>query len=225
MSIGNRIFASTWRQAPDLVEGFRNIPVANISDSMSRLAAGGSALRPFHDGTYLCGQALTVKVRPGDNLFVHKAISMARPGDVIVVDAGGDLTNAIIGEFMIAHLERRGGAGFVIDGAVRDAGAVRNGSMPVFAAGVTHGGPYKDGPGEVNVNVRVGGQSVSPGDIIVGDEDGVLAIRLEDAPEVLRAAKAKHAAEQAMWARVREGTEDRGWIDKKLQQLGTKFIA
>lgn len=224
MSIGNRVFASTWRQAPDLIERYRNLPVANISDSMSRLAAAGTTLRPFHDGTYLCGQALTVKARPGDNLFVHKAISMARPGDVIVVDAGGDLTNAIIGEFMIAHLEKRGAAGFVIDGAIRDVGAIRKGSLPVFAAGVTHRGPYKDGPGEINVDVCVGGQCVSPGDIVVGDEDGILAIRLDDADEVLRAAKAKHNAEQAMWAQVRDGTEDRTWIDKRLQQIGTKFI-
>ena len=224
MTVGNRIFASTWRQAPELIEKFRNLPVANISDSMGRIAAAGSTLRPFHDGTYLCGQAVTVKARPGDNLFVHKAISMARPGDVIVVDAGGDLTNSIIGEFMVAHAKKKGAAGFVIDGAIRDAGTIRAGAYPVFAAGITHRGPYKDGPGEINVDVCVGGQCVSPGDIIVGDEDGVLAIRLADAGEVLAAAQAKHAAEQATWAKLRDGLEDRSWIDTKLAQLGTKFI-
>jgi len=223
MTTGNRVLASDWKREPALVEQFRGLPVANISDVMSRMTAGRAALRPYHDGTYLCGQAITVRTRPGDNLLVHKAISMARPGDVIVVDAGGDLTNAIIGEFMVAHARANGAAGFVIDGAIRDLGAIRAGDFPVYACGITHRGPYKDGPGEINVPISMAGLSVSPGDVIVGDEDGVLAITLADAYAVLKAARAKQQAEQDMWEAVRAGTNDRTWIDLALQRSGCQL--
>lgn len=225
MTVGNRVLPSTWRRDPDLIERFRGLPVANISDAMSRLAAGGSTLQPYHDGTYLCGQAITVRTRPGDNLLVHKAIDMARPGDVIVVEAAGDLTNAIIGEFMIAYAVRQGAAGYVIDGAIRDVGAIRKGNFPVYAAGVTHRGPYKHGPGEINVPVRVAGLTVCPGDIVVGDDDGVLAIPLADAAAVLDAASAKQRAEQRAWEAVRAGTDDRRWVDEALRQSGCALPA
>ena len=129
-----------------LVERFRKLPVANVSDVMSRMTAGGSRLRPMHDGTALAGVAITVKTRPGDNLMIHHAMDMAGAGDVIVVDAGGDLTNSLMGEMMAAYAVTRGIAGFVLDGAIRDAAAIRAASLPIFAAGVTHRGPYKDVP-------------------------------------------------------------------------------
>src|SRR4051812_49684010 len=105
---------------------------------MYRMDAGGARLRPMHKGGRMAGPALTVKTRPGDNLMVHKALDLAEPGDVLVVDAGGDLTNAIIGELMLRQAELRGVAGIVINGAVRDAAEIRAGKLPVFAAGVTH---------------------------------------------------------------------------------------
>ena len=151
MTVGFRIYPNPKQKAsPDLVERFRKLPVANVSDSMSRMAAAGPRLRPMHGGGVLAGPAITVKSRPGDNLMLHKAIDMAEPGDVIVLDAGGDLTNALIGELMVAHAERRGVGGIVINGAIRDAATLREGRFPIFAAGVTHRGPYKDGPGEIN---------------------------------------------------------------------------
>ncbi|MGH8813341.1 MAG: RraA family protein, partial [Advenella sp.] len=121
-----------------LVKSFAAIPVANISDVMQRLTAGGPSLRPMHAGGVLAGPAFTVKSRPGDNLFVHKAIDMAAPGDVIVVDAGGDTTNAIIGELMVRTASRKGIAGIVINGAIRDLDTISQGAFPVYAAGVTH---------------------------------------------------------------------------------------
>ncbi len=223
MAIGFRVLKRSWTEHPELVEAFRGLPVANISDVMSRMDAGGTSLRPYHDGTYLCGQALTVKARPGDNLVVHKALDMARPGDVVVVDVGGDLTNAIFGELMLAHAVGRRLGGIIIDGAIRDLAAVRKGSFPVYAAGVTHRGPYKDGPGEINVAISVGGMVVRPGDIVVGDEDGVLAIPLEDAAEVLKDARAKRASEQAAWEQARAGTRDRSWVDEQLKSAGCVF--
>jgi len=222
MTTGFRICARTWTSRQDLLDRFRGIPVANISDVMGRMNAA-AALRPYHDGTPLCGQALTIKARPGDNLMVHKALRIAQPGDVLMVDAGGDLTNAIVGEFMVAEAVERGVAGLVIDGAVRDLASIRRQSLPVYAAGITHRGPYKDGPGEIHVAVAVGGMAVRPGDIVVGDEDGVLAVPLDQAQSVLEAALAKQAAERAQWESVRAGTRDYSWIDDTLRKKGCVF--
>src|SRR5215203_5819859 len=143
---------------------------------MSRMAHGGALLRPLHSGGVLAGPALTVKQRPGDNLMVHAALNRAALGDVLVVDAGGDLTNAILGELMLAHAQQIGMAGVVINGAVRDYGWIKKNNFPVYAAGITHRGPYKNGPGEVNVPIAIDGMVIEPGDLIVGDEDGLVCV-------------------------------------------------
>lgn len=206
----------------EFVEKFRRIPVANISDCMARMTAGGARLRPMHDGSLLAGPALTVRTRPGDNLLVHKALALAQPGDVVVVDAGGDLTNAIIGEIMTTYAQTRGLAGIVINGAIRDCGAIRRGSFPVYAAGVTHRGPYKDGPGEINVTIALDGMTIEPGDLILGDEDGLLALPYDQVPALLEAAEAKHAVEEQMLAQIAAGTLDTSWIDARMKAQGWK---
>lgn len=203
-----------------LAERFHAAPVANVSDCMSRMSAGGARLRPMHAGGYMAGPALTVKVRPGDNLLVHKALQMALPGDVIIVDAGSDLTNAIIGEIMVGDAVRRKLGGLVVDGAVRDADAIRTGSFPVFAAGVTHRGPYKDGPGEINVPIAIDGMVVNPGDLVIGDADGILCVPYEHAEDLLAAALKKGVAEQKMIADMASGAYDAGWIDVNLKRIG-----
>lgn len=203
-----------------LVSGFHGLPVANVSDVMSRMTAAGAALRPMHAGGALAGPALTVKTRPGDNLMIHKAIDIAAPGDIIVVDGGGDLTNALIGELMVAHAGKRGIGGFVINGAIRDAGAIRAGTLPIFAAGVTHRGPYKDGPGEINLPIAIAGMVFEAGDLVLGDEDGVLAVPFADVEAVLAAAQAKQAAEKKQMAAILAGTSDRSYIDATLTRLG-----
>src|SRR5690242_9369733 len=157
MTIGFRIFLRSRKVDAAAIAKFKELPLANISDCMSRMSAGGPTLRPMHAGGVLVGPALTVKTRPGDNLMVHKAIDIAEPGDVIVVDAGGDLTNAIIGEMMLTHATKRGVAGFVINGSIRDVAMISKSSTPVYAAGVTHRGPYKDGPGEINCVLAIAG--------------------------------------------------------------------
>jgi regulator of RNase E activity RraA len=121
---------------------------------MHRMTADQAHLRPIHGGRALAGVALTARTRPGDNLMVHKALNMAEPGDVIVVDAGGDVTNSIVGELMANVAIAKSVAGFAIDGAIRDAEAIRAGTFPIFAPGATHRGPYKGGPGEINVPSR-----------------------------------------------------------------------
>ncbi|WP_438857370.1 RraA family protein [Achromobacter spanius] len=206
----------------EVVEKFRPIPVANISDCMWRMTAGGARLRPMHDGTVLAGPALTVRTRPGDNLLVHKALELAQPGDVVVVDAGGDLTNAIIGEIMTTYAQTRGLAGIVINGAIRDCGAIRRGSLPVYAAGVTHRGPYKDGPGEINTVIALDGMTITPGDLILGDEDGLLCVPYEQVDTIYAAATAKMEVEARMMAQIAAGTLDTSWIDARMKAQGWK---
>jgi regulator of RNase E activity RraA len=204
-----------------LVEKFRALPVANISDCMSRMTAGGPRLRPMHAGGVLAGPAFTVKVRPGDNLMVHKALDIALPGDVIVVDAGGDLTNAIIGEIMLQHAKLRGIAGIVIDGAIRDSDTIRRQNLPVYAAGVTHRGPYKTGPGEIAGSIAIDGMVIEPGDLIIGDADGLLCVPFGQTEALLRDTSAKHAAELEMLAAMEAGRAvDRSWVDAALKTLG-----
>jgi regulator of RNase E activity RraA len=222
MAIGFAIHKAKRKVSSNLVERFRSLPVANISDVMSRIA-GTNRLRPMHGGGWLGGPALTVKTRPGDNLMVHKAIDIAQPGDVIVVDAGGVLINAIIGEIMSTLAEKKGVAGFVIDGSIRDAGAIRAGSFPVFAAGVAHRGPYKDGPGEINCPVSIDGMLVEPGDLIVADDDGVLCVPYEDAAEICKLTEAKKASEEKSIQQILAGTPDRRWVDETLQRLGCEY--
>jgi len=223
MSIGFRICPRPKTANKALVDAFSKLPVANVSDSMSRLTAGGPRLRPMHASGGLAGVALTVKSRPGDNLMLHKAIDMAGPGDVIVVDAGGDLSNSLIGELMLSHAVKRGVAGFVIDGSIRDADAFLKINLPTFAAGITHRGPYKDGPGEINVPISLSGMVIEPGDIVLGDSDGVLAVPMAEAEEILKKAEAKQAAEARQMQAIADGTNDRSWVDAALKERGCSF--
>ncbi len=202
------------------IERFRTLPVANVSDVMNRIPAAGPSLRPMHRAGVLAGRALTVRTRPGDNLMIHKALDMAVGGDVIVADAGGDLTNALIGELMVAYAKKKGVAGFVLNGAIRDHGSISQDDFPVFAAGVTHRGPYKDGPGEVNVPIAMGSLVIEPGDLILGDEDGVVAVPIDAVNSVYEAALAKHLAETAQFEAILAGTNDRSWVDRTLAKLG-----
>lgn len=223
-NIGFRILP--FEDAPEkaLIEALRNTAAAHLSDNMNRLTSIGAEIRPYHKGGNLAGPALTVKVPPGDNLMVHKAIDIARPGDVIVVDAGGVLTQAIIGEIMSSLAESRGVAGMVIDGSIRDAGALAKSAFPVYARGVTHRGPYKNGPGEINVPVVIGGAVVMPGDIIVGDEDGLVMVSRSEAAALVEIAKKYAAKEDAMLKDIRSGKGvDRAWVDESLKQKGCSF--
>jgi RraA family protein len=223
MSSGFKVLKRVRQVSVEQIEGYRKVPVANVSDSMSRMTAGGATLRPMHRSGVLAGPALTVKCRPGDNLMLHYALDLAQLGDVIVVDAGGDLTNAITGELMVAYAIKKRLGGFVINGAIRDAATIAAGDFPVFAAGVTHRGPYKDGPGEINVPVAINGMVIEPGDMIIGDEDGLLCIPFDDVDAVFKKASAKHAAETQQLLDIAEGNNDRSWVISSLMAKGCKI--
>ncbi len=223
MSVGFRIVSDFARAPKALIKAFAEIPTPLISDNMNRMFAGGAGLRPVHTKGAMCGPALTVHTRPGDNLMIHKALDMAEAGDVIVVDAGGDVTSAVIGEIMVRIAEKMGVAGFVIDGAVRDAGALARNIIPVYARGVTHRGPYKDGPGEIGVPVALDGMVVHPGDVVVGDEDGVVAVPKAQAEAILKLARAQVEAEAKTMKAIADGTLDRRWVDQRLVERGCKL--
>jgi len=224
MNIGFRIFPVQRRVDRLLVEQFENVVTPHISDNMSRMNAAGPELRPYHKEGKLIGTAITVKTRPGDNLMVHKAIDIAEAGDVIVVDAGGDTTNAIVGEIMQRLAKKKGITGFVINGAIRDVAAFKEDTFPVYAIGITHRGPYKDGPGEINVPISIGGMIIHPGDLIIGDEDGLVAIQVADVEETLQKVLKQEQKEIEILNSIEIGSVDRSWVDDLLKEKGCEII-
>lgn len=218
--IGFRIGGIHRKVDGGFVDSFKSLPVSNVSDCMARMSGFGPQIRPYHRSGKLAGTAVTVKTRPGDNLMIHKALDMAGPGEVLVIDAGGDLTNSLMGELMLSYAIKRGLAGVVINGAIRDLGWIKERDFPVFAAGVTHRGPYKDGPGEINFPICIDGNLVNPGDLILGDEDGVLSVAYDEVESVLEAATKKHTAETQQLADIEAGTNKRSWVDETLRRQG-----
>lgn len=191
--------------SPELVEAFKSAATAIISDNLSRLP-GGNGLRPFHKTNgVMVGTAITVRTRPGDNLALHEALEHVRPGDVLIVDGGGDESRALIGEIMVNIAVHKKLAGIVIDGAIRDVAAIAQMDMPCFARSANHRGPYKDGPGEINVPISVGGMVVEPGDVVVGDEDGVVAFPQSMAVSILEAVRAQEEREAEIIKSIHEG--------------------
>ncbi|MDE1140700.1 MAG: RraA family protein [Paraburkholderia tropica] len=199
---------------PATIAALRELPVSTLSDSMHR-NTGTSGLRPYHRPGKLtmAGTAVTVRSRGGDNLAYLRALDFCRPGDVLVVDAGGDLNNAVVGGILSFYAASAGLAGLVVDGAIRDVAEIRERDFPLYARGVTHRGPYKDGPGEINVPVCVDGMVVHPGDIVVGDQDGLLAIPQADAESVIEKARAVVKAEAETMRAMREGRWSRESVD------------
>jgi regulator of RNase E activity RraA len=140
-----------------------------------------------------------------------------------VVDGGGELTNSLMGELMLAYAVKKRVAGIVINGAIRDADAFKAVNLPVFAAGITHRGPYKDGPGEINVPIAIDGMVIEPGDLMLGDSDGVVCVPFASAEAVYERTANKHHAEAAQIAAIEKGTNDRTWVDAALRKLGCEL--
>jgi regulator of RNase E activity RraA len=197
------------------------LPTSVLGDVMGGRLVGTTALRPINRSAVItCGNAFTVRVRAGDNLLIHKALDMLEAGDVLVVDGEGDVSRALVGEIMMTSARVRGAVAFVMDGAVRDADAFEAQQFPCWARGISLRGPYKEGPGSINVPVTIGGMVVSPGDVVVGDSDGIVAVPCRLAEQVARLAHAKVAQEQEMIASILGGTYSSAWVDETLQQKG-----
>lgn len=221
---GFRIYTDFLRPTAEQVEQFRGIAAANIADEMNRLSCMDARLKPINE-VALLGTAVTVKVRSGDNLMIHRALDMAQPGDVVVVDGQGDLSRALVGELMLCQAVQRKLAGLIIDGAIRDLAALRKLPIAIYAAGATPNGPFKYGPGEVNVPISCGGIVVHPGDILVGDADGVVVVRPQEADALARKAAAKAQSEQQTLVKIAAGTRDRSaYGDAAFEARGCEII-
>lgn len=191
-----------------------------VSDVMGRMG-GSTGLHPVNrTPVQTCGNAVTVKVRAGDNLLIHRALDMLQPGDVLVVDGQGDVSRALVGEIMMHTARARGAVAFVMDSAVRDVDAFETHAFPCWSRGVNLRGPMKDGPGTINHPVSVGGLIVHPGDIIVGDGDGIVAVPQASALAIATLAREKEAHERATIAAVQAGTYSSAWVYEALQQKG-----
>ncbi|MGH8353438.1 MAG: RraA family protein [Pseudomonas sp.] len=201
------------------LDAFSKIPAAAVSDCMGR-NVGGLGLKAYHGYGPMLGSALTVRVRPGDNLMILKAIQMARPGDVLVIDGSGDQTRAVFGGIMRAMALNAGIVGVVISGAIRDLEEWLTGELPVYALGHVHRGPSTDGPGEINVPVSCAGMLVSPGDLVVGDADGVVAAPRAELPELLIRCRELLARETSTLQAIKDGTLDPARFDALLRSKG-----
>jgi regulator of RNase E activity RraA len=216
---GFRIFSDLPRTPPELVEAFRGKSASDVSDAMGRFYAMDPGI-VSRTGLPLCGVAVTVNARPGDNLMVHKAMELARTGDVLVVCTNGCTTSAIFGDIMANTAVAVGLGGLVVDGAVRDVEGLKALGLPTYSRAVTPGACDTDGPGEVNVPVSCGGVVVAPGDVVVGDADGVVVVPREDAAVVLERLAAVEAGVAKRIAAIRAGGLFKPEIDQTLRAKG-----
>ena len=218
---GFRVRAGGEPPDPAVLLGLGEFATPDISDLLNRLYAVDAGIRCLTaPGARLCAAACTVKVFPGDNLMVHKSLDIARPGEVVVVDASGARGNAVLGDLICAKARHRGVAAFVVDGLVRDLPAVREIGLPVFARGTTPVGPLHRGPGEINFPVVCGGVVTHAGDIVVADEAGMVIVPAGIGAGLLARLRADAPRLSAYTADVRRGDFDNDWVDRLLGEHG-----
>ena len=220
---GFRVRRNIERPAKALIDKISKFETPDISDMMNRLYTMDTGLKNLINDKTIYGPACTVKVFPGDNLMVHKALDIAQPGDIVVVDAGGSSMNGIIGDLISNKAKHRGIAAFVVDGVIRDVPGIRECGLPVFARGVTPIGPLHRGPGEINYAISCGGIVVNPGDIICGDENGITVVRKEFAEEILERLITKAESLSSYVANVKKGVFSNEWVDKLLDAANCEY--
>jgi RraA family protein len=214
------------RPQESTIKSFRNLMnetgclTGNVGDCLGRGAAMDSRIKGLSPGMKVVGPALTVKVPPTDNLMIHKALTLVKPGDVIVIEGGGDHSWALLGFLIVRTAMKLGVSGMVVDGAVRDAAEIRRVGFPLFAAGVSPNGPFKEGPGEINYPIQCGGQGVRPGDLIVADDDGVVVVKRDQAEECIQKVKEVVEREKKRLAEIESGVTTRPGLDEIMKGKG-----
>lgn len=208
------------RVASELVVSASKFQAAILADVAGRRGTAHGRIKPLSPTMKVAGPAITVEVRPGDNLAIHAALAVAQPGDVIVVDGKSDISCALLGEIMAAQAKASGIAGIIIDGAVRDSHELSNGDYPIFAAGLNPCGPTKNIAGLVNYPISLAGVSVRAGDFVMGDADGVVVVPKEDLEVIIELAQKKLDIETARLKAISEGVLRPVWLEKELRAAG-----
>jgi regulator of RNase E activity RraA len=208
------------RLPAELIAGFAEFETAEVSDVLNRLYAMNGSIRNRSNDKELLGSACTVKLYPGDNLMIHKALDIAKPGDIVVVDCSGAMSNAVFGDLVANKACHRKIAGFVIDGLIRDLAGIIETGLPVYARGVTPFGPLHRGPGEINTPISCGGIVVNPGDVIKADSTGIAVIPRDHAAEILQRLRNSRDKQEAYVASVKRGDFSNAWVDEQLRENG-----
>ena len=216
---------------PDIIRDFERVPAgivkeaanfqpAILADVAGRRGAMHGRIKALRPNMKVAGTAFTVEVRPGDNLMIHAAMAMAKPGDVLVIDGKGDQTAALMGTIMMTACKKLGIAGVVIDGAARDSLEIEEMDFPVFSVGTNPNGPTKMVPGRIGHPVSVGGVMVHAGDFVIGDADGVVVVEREKIEELLPAAAKKVKDEAARIEAIKGGDTNAKWLVSALRAAG-----
>ena len=212
------------RCGPELLARFDKAPTGWVVDARGRRGAIDHRIRPQTRASRFVGSALTVQSRACDNLAPYAALAQAQPGDVLVIATDGHLEAAVVGDILVGMARNRGIVAVITDGLVRDVRGLDEVGIPVFARGLTPNSPYKDGPGSVGLPVVVGGVAIAPGDLIVGDIDGVVAVPREMAAGVADAVAEVEAKEAKMDALVRSGVGVPPWLEATLAAKGVRLV-
>jgi regulator of RNase E activity RraA len=218
--IGFCIGGDIARPDPAVFATLREFGTPAISDGLNKFNTMDHQIKPISNGVRIAGPAITVRLRPGDNLMLHKAIGLAQPGDIIVVDTCGCKDYCVMGDLMASAAFKKGIGGFVIDGAIRDVVELREKRFPIFAKYVVPAVGDKDGPGEINLPISCGGVPVLPGDYIVGDDCGVVVVPPSLVTEIIEGTRKKLAYEAKRALEIEAGVIQKPDIDEKLRKLG-----
>lgn len=212
------------RTAPKFVKQFKNLPIGNVCDAQQRIGALDYRIKPVSETSQFCGIALTVDSGPRDNLAAWAALEIAKPGDVILIATGGHLASSVAGDLYVGMAKNAGVAAIVTDGVVRDLTGINQVGIPVFARGICANSPWKNGPGRVGLPIVLGGVSINAGDVVAGDQDGVVVVERRAAPAVAAGLEAVLAKEKKMEASVKAGMTTPGWLEEAYAAKGVRYL-
>ena len=212
------------RTAQKFVKQFMNLPIGNVCDAQGRVGALDYRIKAVSEKSQFCGTALTVDSGPRDNLAAWAALEIAKPGDVILITTGGHLASSVAGDLYVGMAKNAGVAGIVTDGVVRDLTGINDVGIPVFARGICANSPWKNGPGRVGLPIVIGGVNVNAGDVVAGDQDGVVIVARQNAAAVAAGLKAVLAKEKKMEANVKAGMTVPGWLKDAYKVKGVRYL-
>jgi 4-hydroxy-4-methyl-2-oxoglutarate aldolase len=220
------VVRSIERNPPEIVTGLREAGVATVHEAAGRTGLMGPSIRPIQRASRIAGPAVTVFCPPGDNMMIHAAVEVVKPGDVLVVGTMSRSSDGMFGDLLATSLRHRGCAGLVIDAGVRDVAGLRDMGFGVWSAAIHAQGTVKASPGSVNVPVVCGGVNVNPGDVVVADDDGVVVVSIERASQVLQGANERLAKEEATRKRLESGELglDFYGLRDRLENLGVRWV-